>query len=138
MDEKEDTKTQDGSPLQAKVTPSSVMVHHYVPVPPPLTDVDAFMQLLPTIVGSYALKHDNAQTIRDLAIKLARETALGLVHIGVAIRTTPSLDAQPLAAPGAVIASPQPAPLGNNNGHGLQGAMVAHYQSSEVQKVHGL
>lgn len=99
------------------------------------SDVDVFMQLLPNLAGSLATKHEGAKTVRDLAIGVAREITGQLVALGVCDRTTMCLDNQPLATPGPNIASSQPAALGNNNGHGIQGAMVAHFETSETRKI---
>ncbi len=101
------------------------------------SDVAVFLHLLPNIVGSIATKYSDAKTIRDLSINLARETTGQLVALGVCQRTTLCLDNYPLAA-GGPIPQAQPATgpqLGNNNGHGTQGAMVAHYPSQETRKI---
>jgi hypothetical protein len=103
------------------------------------SDVEVFLQLLPNIVGSFATKHQDARTVRDLAIGLARETTLALVALGVCDRTTMLNDGQPLAtATPGVVGAPRDPMLGNNNGHGTQGAMVAHWPNTGVQKIQGL
>jgi hypothetical protein len=115
------------------------------------SDVDVFLHLLPNIAGSLAQKHEGARTVRDLSIGIAREITGQLVNLGVCERTTIALDGQYLATPGPNIASSQPAAvagngsgnatqsvqpaLGNNNGHGIQGAMMAHFPTTEVTKI---
>jgi hypothetical protein len=100
------------------------------------SDVEVFLGLLPAIAGSLAQKHTDARTVRDLAIGVAREITGQLVSLGVCDRTTVCLDNQYLATPGPVIAASQPAPiLGSNNGHGIQGAMVAHFETRDERKI---
>jgi|SRR5271163_207249 len=104
------------------------------------SDVDVFLHLLPNIVGSIATKYSDAKTIRDLSIGLARETTGQLVALGICQRTTMCLDNNPLATGGPIVQqASQPAgaqpQLGSNNGHGIQGAMVAHFPSQETRKV---
>jgi hypothetical protein len=113
------------------------------------SDVDVFLHLLPNIAGSLATKHEGAKTVRDLAIGVAREITGQLVQLGICDRTTIAFDGQYLATPGPAVAASQPAALsgignatqsvqsalGNNNGHGIQGAMVAHFHSEEVRKI---
>lgn len=113
------------------------------------SDVDVFLQLLPNIAGSLATKHEGARTVRDLAIGVAREITGQLVGLGICERTTIALDGQYLATPGPSVAASQPAALsgignvtqpvqsalGDNNGHGIQGAMMAHFPTAEVRKI---
>lgn len=121
-----------------------------IPAPPRKpSDVDVFLHLLPNIAGSLAQKHEGSKTVRDLAIGVAREITGQLVTLGICERTTTCLDGQYLATPGPVVANSQPAAvgvignatqpvqgaLGNNNGHGIQGAMVAHWPSEEIRKI---
>jgi hypothetical protein len=88
----------------------------------------------------------------DLSVKLAREMTGRCVELGICERTTTCLDYQPLAssfagAPtgvGSVTGGIQPPPpaiaaqLGNNNGHGMQGAMMAHYPNQDTRKIPSL
>jgi hypothetical protein len=138
--ENEPAHSPEYQPPQQQSQPSSREVpqvapgHYQRPMP---SDVAVFLHLLPNIVGSIATKYSDAKTIRDLSINLARETTGQLVALGICQRTTLCLDSYPLAAGGPI---PQPQPgtvpaLGNNNGHGTQGAMVAHFLSQETRKV---
>lgn len=100
------------------------------------SDVEVFLHMLPEIAGSLATKHTDPGTVRDLAIGITRELTGQLVALGICERTTTCLDGQYLATPGPVIAASQPAPvLGSNNGHGVQGAMVAHWSTKAEQKI---
>jgi hypothetical protein len=117
------------------------------------SDVDVFLHLLPNVAGSLATKHEGARTVRDLAIGVCRELTGQLVALGICERTTVCLDNQYLASPGPEVARTQPAAvgisppnpamsnvppgvvLGSNNGHGVQGAMVAHFETAEVRKI---
>lgn len=132
----------DNKEIQSPATPQPV------PRSKP-SDVDVFLHLLPNIAGSLATKHEGSKTVRDLAIGVAREITGQLVQLGICDRTTIAFDGQYLATPGPAIASSQPAAissvgnatqavqgtLGNNNGHGIQGAMVAHWSTEEVRKI---
>ena len=125
----------------------------------PVSDIDAFFLLLPSCVGGYISKYSDTKTITDLAIALARETAGRLVTLGVCNRAMMCSDELPLAAMAVteaaatalVVTASAPAlasaptletrsgpTLGDNNGHGVQGACVAHFPSQQVQKIQGL
>jgi hypothetical protein len=143
MDENKDKAASESS------TPSPATVQ----TPRRPSDVDVFLHLLPNVAGSLATKHENAKTVRDLAIGVCRELTGQLVALGICDRTTVCLDMQYLASPGPEVAraqpaaigitAPGPAPgtappgvqLGSNNGHGIQGAMVAHWSTEEVRKI---
>ena len=106
------------------------------------SDREAFFELLPAIVASFATKHTESKTIRELSIGLAREVTASLVQAGICERTTTCFDLYQLApVPAAVAMQPlssTPAPLGNGNGFTTQGQMVAQYQTNEVQKIRGI
>lgn len=100
------------------------------------TDVDAFLNLLPNLVGSFASKHNDPKTASDLAINLAREETAHMVAIGQCTPTTVCRDGRPLALyPGAQ--NPQ-SPFGLGSGQSRQGAMVAQFETTNVQKIQGL
>jgi hypothetical protein len=144
MDENKDKAASESS----TPTPSS-----QTPVTRRPSDVDVFLHLLPNVAGSLATKHENAKTVRDLAIGVCRELTGQLVALGICDRTTVCLDMQYLASPGPEVARMQPAAIGitapgptggttppgvqfgSNNGHGVQGAMVAHWATEEVRKI---
>lgn len=106
------------------------------------TDVDAFLQLLPDVVGSFASKNNDAKTITDLSIHLAREMTGQIVSSGMADSTMVCRDGQPLGLDsGAPIRGQTAGPLGQGpigNGSNRQGAMVAHFDNQSVQKIQGL
>ena len=105
------------------------------------TDVEVFLGLLPTIVGSYAVKNDSPKTTSDLAIHLARQTLGGLVQLGICRATTWCSDNQPLALglPG-VAAGSQPAagPAQIGQGGNRLSGVAAHYPNSQIQRIQGL
>lgn len=106
------------------------------------TDVEVFLKLLPEIVGSFALSNTSAISVRDLAINLARETTLRLVEIGICERTTNALDGQQIPRNGVnggtSVSGSTPTALPVGSGRDSQGSMVAHYENSNVMKIHGL
>ena len=105
------------------------------------TDVDAFLQILPDIVGSFASKHGEPKTVTDLSIHLAREMSGQIVNAGMADATMVCRDGSPLGLESGTPVGGTAGPLGHGplgNGSSKQGAMVAHYSSQNVQKIHGL
>jgi hypothetical protein len=135
MEERKEVSTVESISTSATVAAPSVVAAPTVVYRLP-ADIEVFLQVLPGIAGSFATKHSEPRTIRDLSIGLAREITGQLVALGVCQRTTTALDGQYLATSGPVVAASQPAPvLGSNNGHGLQGAMVAHWATKEETRI---
>ena len=98
------------------------------------TDLDAFFDILPKFVESFARKHNDPKTASDMAINLAREEAGHLCQIGDAVATTMCRDGRPLALlPGMQVQGPITSGLG-----GKQGAMVAHFESQNITRIQGL
>ncbi len=131
-----------------------------VSVPAPqrgLSDKDVFFRLLPGLCGSFATQYNDPKTVMALGVELAREEAGRMADLGVCERTIMCRDGRPLAlqvylAPPqyrSTVQQPAPAPnqhpqqegalpLANTNGRGLQGQMVAHFETNTVQKIQGL
>lgn len=131
----------------------------HVRVPERPRDVDVFFRLLPKLCESFATRYNDPKTVMALSVELAREETGRMADIGVCQRTVMCYDGRPLALQvyftpqtgeqRSVAQQPAPAPnqhpqqegalpLANTNGRGLQGQMVAHFQTNSVQKVHGL
>jgi hypothetical protein len=130
------------------------------PLPPRgLSDRDVFFRLLPDLCGSFTTRYSDPKTIMALSVELAREEAGRMADLGVCERTVMCHDGRPLALQiyftpqsgeqRSVQQQPAPAPnqypqqegalpLANTNGRGLQGQMVAHWETHSVQKIHGL
>jgi hypothetical protein len=122
-----------------------------------LSDKDVFFRLLPGLCGSFATRYTDPKTVMALAVELSREETGRMADIGVCTRTTLCYDQRPLALQTyfqppeqrSIQQQPAPAPtpnlhpheslpLANTNGRGLQGQMVAHWETHSVQKIHGL
>lgn len=122
-----------------------------------VSDKDVFFRLLPKLCESFATRFADPKTIMALSVELAREETGRMADIGVCERTVMCLDGRPLALQiyftppeqRSVQQQPAPAPnqhpqqqnalpLANTNGRGLQGQMVAHWETHSVQKIHGL
>ncbi|HYX21722.1 MAG TPA: hypothetical protein VFA98_12830 [Thermoanaerobaculia bacterium] len=107
------------------------------------SDIAAFFDALPVIVGSFAAKHNEAVTAAKLAVDLARETTGQFATLGLCDQTTICTDGLPLAIIGNVPSQGQsdiPRNLGQGlgNGHSKQGAVVAQFQNQSIQKIQGL
>lgn len=103
---------------------------------PKPTDVDAFLNLLPNLVGSFAAKNNDAKTVSDLAINLAREETAHMVAIGQCTPTMVCRDGRPLALyPGTTSSQ---SPFGLGSGQNRQGALVAQFPNTDIQKIQGL
>lgn len=101
------------------------------------TDVDAFLNLLPCLVGAFASKHNDPKTASDLAINLAREETAHMVAIGQCAPTMVCRDGRPLALyPG--MGPAQQSPFGLGSGQNRQGALVAQFETTNVQRIQGL
>jgi hypothetical protein len=122
-----------------------------------LSDKDVFFRLLPGLCGSFATQYNDPKTVMALGIELAREETGRMADLGVCERTIMCRDGRPLAlqvylAPPqyrSTVQQPAPAPnqhpqqegalpLANTNGRGLQGQMVAHFETNSIQKIQGL
>lgn len=99
------------------------------------TDAEVFLKNLPKYVESFAKKYNDPQTARDLAINLAREEVGHLAEMGLCRMTVMCRDGRPLAL---TTNMQGPGPLAIGNGQNRQGAMVAQFQSQQVQKIQGL
>ena len=99
------------------------------------SDVEVFLDMLPTLVGSYAAHNNDPKTVSDLAINLARQTTGGLVQLGVCRATAWCTDNRPLALglPQATERAMPPV----NGGNRLSG-LAAHYPTTQTQNVRGL
>jgi hypothetical protein len=118
------------------------------------SDKAVFFRLLPGLAGSFTTQYNDAKTIKDLAVQLAREETGRLAGFGICRLETVCADGQALGLPSqpsphVAVARPQPAPpsaqledgsppLANTNGRGLQGQMVAHFPTNNVTKIQGL
>jgi hypothetical protein len=121
------------------------------------SDKDVFFRLLPKLCESFATRFADPKTIMALSVELAREETGRMADLGVCERTIMCYDGRPLALQvyftppeqRSVQQQPAPAPnqhpqqqgalpLANTNGRGLQGQMVAHWETHSVQKIHGL
>lgn len=154
-DTKKSVAPETETPIETKAeTPSAASV------PEPrrgLSDKDVFFRLLPKLCESFATRYNDPKTVMALSVELAREETGRMADIGVCERTVMCYDGRPLALQvystppeyRSVVQQPAPAPnqhppqngdlpLANTNGRGLQGQMVAHYQTNSVQKIHGL
>ena len=114
------------------------------PKPNKASDAEVFFDVLPQLVGSFAMKHNEAVTAANLAISLARETAGQLAILGVCDQETYCTDGLPLALTQGIQPAANPSGIPRNvtqnlgNGHSRQGAMVAHFPNENTQKIQGL
>jgi hypothetical protein len=103
------------------------------------SDIEAFLQILPPILGSLAAKNTEPRMALDLSIALTREALAAMVSLGVCNMTTRCTDGLPLATPqGSQVAAPEMPETGNGSGRSKQGAMVSMFPTTQIRTVQGL
>lgn len=105
------------------------------------SDVDVFLGLLPTLVGSFAGKNSDPKSCCDLAINLARQTLGGLCQLGICRAQAWCTDGQPLALGLPPVQQQQMtaqyAAAAQGLGNGFNKPVV-QFPSQQTQRVQGL